>query len=370
MNKKTIVRHSKDQLKLDFTVFPPVPLKENTNISESTFSLVKQKTFGRILTASRVSLKIIKFFFNTRNKDENRNLLREFDAVLSIPGRAKFEAVKVYKEYQEELKFGRFYQKLLSPIKIIIFSLLLIFMFLFSILLLPLFFISIFWKLAFGNREATGYYVKNDDSKPSIFINIDKCGEGSLSVEATISHEHIHLLQERYGYEEFGALNVLGYKRFASKLINVSSKNKRSLLYLLHEDEVEARLHELILSFYRSRHELPVTHKEIVGMVLSFNEIRKVVKALCENGFLNEYLPTNSNLLVDSRDGYAELDISIILLFLKGDLVEKYLLEVIPIMYAKILFYYGAHEESKELYKSIEDKSFYLSLYPRVDETK
>ena len=72
-------------------------------------------------------------------------------------------------------------------------------------------------------------------------------------MDAVLSHEHIHLLQHKFG------LSTTRYLRNPDDLIAEEYNGDSSVLYMFEDIEVEARLHEIVLSYYRKAHALPLT---------------------------------------------------------------------------------------------------------------
>ena len=75
----------------------------------------------------------------------------------------------------------------------------------------------------------------------------------NMSDAPVVSHEHINLLQHR------NPESHCRHVRSPQELLTDEGRADSSILYILEKKEVEARMHEAVLSFYRANHYLPTT---------------------------------------------------------------------------------------------------------------
>jgi len=71
--------------------------------------------------------------------------------------------------------------------------------------------------------------------------------------DSILAHEHIHLLQHRGGQIDDKQSNC------ADVFFGIAWEKEAYLLYILEKNELEARLHEVVISYYRLKEELPLT---------------------------------------------------------------------------------------------------------------
>lgn len=172
---------------------------------------------------------------------------------------------------------------------------------------------------------------------------------------ATISHEHIHLLQHRN--PESHSQHV----RCPQVLLSEKALTEPFYLYLLEKKEVEARLHESVLSFYRTHRQLPETVPGFLGLLAASHQLGWLV-----NGTLVP-LGVTFNREVSTypeRETMFVEQLEFVLLAIKSpELLCKFLTEVLTVMYGNLLRYYGDDTASRSLLMGIKRPNFYDDLY-------
>lgn len=92
-----------------------------------------------------------------------------------------------------------------------------------------------------------------------------------------ISHEHIHQLQHKEEKNIVTSQNVI----WPDNQLFTEKARAHSLLphlkYVLKKNEVEARLHELVVSFYRVHKNLPLTSIGFLGLLAGNKEMGSLV---------------------------------------------------------------------------------------------
>ena len=170
-----------------------------------------------------------------------------------------------------------------------------------------------------------------------------------------VSHEHIHLLQHR---------NPEGHcrhVRLPQELLTEEGWADSFVLYILEKIEVEARLHESVLSFYRAHHYLPTTASGFLGLLASSEMIGLLVISILESGDVafqrrQETYPERESGPVKQL-GWVLTDIK------TPELQCRYITEVLPVMYGNLLKYYGDDVASRSFLRDIDRPNFYDDLY-------
>ncbi len=169
---------------------------------------------------------------------------------------------------------------------------------------------------------------------------------------ALVSHEHLHLLQHRYIPNHF-VLNP-------AAVLSEKLANNAGALELLSRVEMEARLHELVLSYYRVSGRLPVTVQEFLALLCGCETPGfAVIEALLE------YAAYPKNVVPYTvRDGLFAKDMDKILSAISTlHLRYRFVSEVLPVMYSNLLQYYGDDIHSAAIRVEIARPNLYDDLY-------
>ena len=181
-----------------------------------------------------------------------------------------------------------------------------------------------------------------------------------------ISHEHLHLLQTHFEQKIYKS----------SESVDLSRPNELGLLkeaakqgaygdymeYLLLRHETEARLHELVLVYYRVTQSLPLSLKDFLRMLLHFECFSTPIKTNYPD--LYEELPHEGVEAITPRSGHIMRDLQLMVSsFESSEKLKVYLLEALPKMYSNLLGYYGDQNASKIMNKNIPSISLYEAMY-------
>ena len=220
-----------------------------------------------------------------------------------------------------------------------------------------------------GHKHSVGFYSPGAGLEDEINIKTKKLKKLKFNCDATISHEHLHLLQNKYG-KEF----KLSEKEdsFIIRVGAILNNTDNSFLnYLLEEHELEARLHELILSFYRQIGFLPVSYNEFIGALLAWNNQYKTEYNLIFRRFENHENPYPNYNEFTIRDENISKEITYVLISLtiKNNVMIRFLQEILPVMYSNLLLYYGDALTSKNMLESIPDTTLFYQVYGRNDDS-
>lgn len=109
-----------------------------------------------------------------------------------------------------------------------------------------------------------------------------------ICLDAIVSHEHIHLLQYRNIHLNPEKQHGKTWVQNPEKFLN-NEKNIGYYTYLLEWHEVEARLHEIIISYYRKLGELPLTLEGFVGILQCSEELGDAVSSILNEKIRRSY---------------------------------------------------------------------------------
>lgn len=317
---------SKTQLLEDFGEFPPAPFRCESLVGE--FCVIRTRGIGAIYQ----DLVIMKKFI--RAIDLNAQIISS--DVIELIGGADF----VHTLNKTLNGFGQ-NTRLIKPVLI---SLTL------SMLAVKLIAQSI---SSSASKSKLGCFIPLYKDEANIIIKAGRCNhELELSV---IAHEHIHMLQHRR--RERHSRDV----RCPQVLLSESQPRLTFYLYLLKKDEVEARLHESVVSFYRTRRYLPATESEFLEL-LAFNQKYGwlVSGTLKQQGIK---LHREMDIYPEREGMFAEQLEDILLAIKTPELMCRFVTEVLPVMYGNLLICYGDETASHNFLVNIVRPNLYDELY-------
>lgn len=180
--------------------------------------------------------------------------------------------------------------------------------------------------------EFSGLF-KNESQVTIQMGNLNKQQRSEVSI---ISHEHIHLLQHRNNQIHYHIKSPQDLLKD-----DLDESFCKHILYVLQKDEIEARLHEIALSFYRVHRHLPLTTTDFLGLFSS-----------------------SLSLEYSVRDSLFAEDLKLCLFSIKTkELRYRFVTEVLTVMYGNLLNYYGDPVASENYLKEIPRPNLYDELY-------
>ena len=201
-------------------------------------------------------------------------------------------------------------------------------------------------------RNIRGYLLPLFKNTSHIVINSARHVQKSDT--STVSHEHIHLLQFR------NPENHCRYARSPEKFLSENRAEDPFVHYLLEKNEVEARLHEVVLSFYRAHRHLPMTVPGFFGLLASSVRCQELVTDLLELSQV-DFIQYDT---YPDRDAMFVEQLEWSWLFIKSNEISfKFISEVLTVMYGNLLRYYGDDAASQSYMAEIERPNFYDELY-------
>ena len=317
-------KSSEEQLREDFGDFPPAPLHCQSLAGE--FNVVRTRGIGEICHDLVMHKRMLQASdYDTQSLSTDFMVSFDADNVLELRRALNF--------LSRGSKFGK--RVLIS-------------------LMLGLMLVKKTARAArYGRKRpnALGCFVPMLKGKLEIII---KAGRHLHKSDApTVSHEHIHLLQHK------NTENHSRHVRSPQELLSEKGLAEPFLLYLLEKREVEARLHESVLSFYRTHHQLPVTVSAFLGLLASSQQFGWLVTDALE--LMDVSFPRELGTYRERDVMFAE-QLEWVLMYIKTpELKCRYITEILPVMYGNLLEYYGA--DASDYFKEIERPNFYDDLY-------
>lgn len=352
---KIIESNNIEQLEKDFGNYPPYPLK--STIVKNSFNIIH---------LNRISIRLykLKYILNAITKDEKK--LKNNNSIEI----KKFYNKEVKPHIEElQLSFNNTKKEFKKSNTLFKFLLLLILTAISPalILILSIYAFFILKKLIPSlisnskNKKALGFYVHEAGLDSEINLNIKLIKKSKADLENVVSHEHVHLLQNqnRPKGDLIEEENI--FLSNAEILLRDISDSHAS--YLLGRNECEARLHELMLSFYRKNKILPTTYNEFLGALLYCETLCVFFKKVFINENSKEEYPRYEQFKI--RDESTTDDFIDIIIGIKDDLLvkERFAKEVLPVMYSSLLLYYGDATASQKMLESIPNTAMYDHLY-------
>ena len=325
----SIIRHfysvekktSLDQLRDDFGCFPPAPLRCDRLNGE--FSVVKIRGIGEIYQSVAMSMQLL----DADVQELSTDLLALFDpAELHTLRKALNDLDPRSSRIAERLAFC------------------------------CLFVVESVRTIRNGPKRprVRGYFIPALQDESRIFVKVGGIHRHK-NPASVISHEHIHLLQHKDSERHSK------HARSPETLLSESGLAEPFWLYVLQKIEVEARLHESVLSFYRSHHRLPLTVPKFIGMLAASQKLGEYVRLILNcSGVIFEQ---DVNSYPEREDMFAG-DLESILVYCQTfEIARRFITEVLPVMYGNLLRYYGDEMASQNFLKNIERPNLYDELY-------
>lgn len=321
-------RRTEDQLKKDFGEFPPSPLICSNLPHE--FSIARVRGIGRLYDDA----KIVHRLFSAKDLSD----FNEFHVGL---GREFLSAKNTAASTDEgNVRNGS------GPSRRVI-----------KYLMVPVLGVAAMYLLIriwLARSRMEGHFTQMFANEKQITIMTGRGIDKDMQ-EVTISHEHLHYLQL--------VANRMRLKQIDPAVPLLSDKYKTDwyIVYLLSNLEMEARLHEMVISYYRSRNALPSTIDEFVDMLAGSKKLSKIViDTMRHNGrTMNlDVLRYSERCVSTSRE------IKISLMAIKDfELRYRYITEVMTVMYGNLLGYYGDGNASTEFHMQVSRPNLYDALY-------
>lgn len=197
-------------------------------------------------------------------------------------------------------------------------------------------------------------------------LNISNAGLKleSEDIKAIVSHEHIHYLQylDCISRSSFlwGGRVVNGHLLFSE----AKDSDKKMSSYYFAEHEVEARLHELVVNYYRRYDCLPLDILGLASLVFKSAPVFVAESLGLQGEKVLRWKERNKKSLPHCRSLVVGSDVVMMCESIKSEKEGvRYVYEVLPIFYARLLRYYGDESASQKFSEKIIRPNFYDQLY-------
>lgn len=176
--------------------------------------------------------------------------------------------------------------------------------------------------------------------------------------DCIVTHEFAHVMQQHdrlsqnklYKFKEFQDCNF-------DVIVGQDYCNDRHTRYLFELVEVEARLHEIIVSGYTNFGFLPVTKQEFFDYIIHNKTV------LCSFSDM-QLISIKHDRLYDLRCDIIDLYNFEMFRALVDDTIRmRFIQEVLFRLYSNLLRYYGDKEKSLKIYNSCDQNGLYKDIY-------
>lgn len=347
---KKVKTTSQSQLRLDFGEFPPSPL--GCREDDNQFNIVRLGGLANLwFTPSRIIRSML-------SRDARRGHCEK--SIISEKSVVIFQEIRI--------KFSEFYDSFLDlsiPLKvvfgfIILFAFPIVLVFLIFSLLRFCFKIVRMKKIGDG---AFGFFSPLTLEYSEIVIKPFSIIGSGIPTQCVVSHEHIHLLQHHIFPERpLVTEQRLMLRKRCENLLNLEDLNSDRTFYLLSVNEVEARLHELVVGYYRAFGGLPTDYLGFLKLVLGCEVLGPVVSSL--STISRVVLPDVSPRPFSCRVSTPSTDIATNLLYFKDTRNGlRYVFEVLSVMYGNLLILYGDSQTAESYFLTIDSRGLYDQIY-------
>lgn len=351
------------QFEKDFGHFPPKGLSGNVKLKEHEFFIVQTNKYKEFLKSFKMPFLILLRLI--KNDEKGLGLEGNKKAIISIEKfeESKYKMKQMLLSWKDSLRSKSIMKKLsaiggfllillLSPALFLVFSF-------FS--LMAYFLVS--FKIYISSKTTLGYHLKVEGESEKIFLNSKLIEKISANVDELVTHEHMHLRQERVKYEKPPIDTVFSYVDTTSRDFIVESlRNKSRTEYMTDRLEVEVRLNELMICHYQANEFIPDDYTSFMKMFLGYEPIYILINHT-RHGLIKKF-KIEKNELRGSRGHRSLYEIFDLLVTVKNeDYLEKYITQVLPVMYSHLLFYYGDEKACKRFFDTIPSKEMFYDMY-------
>lgn len=335
------IRASKSQLEKDFGSFPPAPL--NCTLKQQ-FCIVRTRGIGRLYLIVALFAKLLA---SAKLEDVPEPLRAIWNELFMAKIQFREQVDNLVAQIRSQTKGGQIlFALIIAPLICLIAPLVIV------LLLVKFFTLSI--RLYRKVPDGIGYFVPLFNDESNIFLQGDF---KNIEFEnMVVSHEHIHFLQHSNGGSSSKE------SQCSEVLFENEWKTDSYLLYLCEKNETEARLHEIVLSYYKVQRKLPLTVEGFLALLAGSNRFGLLVIETLENN-----LAKNMDEVIeyDGRTSAVAEEIELILLAIKNrELRRRFITEVLTTMYGNLIRYYGDELSSHTLLSKIQRPNLYDNLYP------
>lgn len=362
---------SLEQLEYDFGEYPPNPLKASPELSQNHFAVYRM-TKWRML---RLKLTLAFELMSRSRRNEWLDLSPELGLIVNQASNQMREGLRPIAEnldlYRREISSGNVWGKIKSGLSLIAYTFL---MSLFLLVTIPYALIK-FWRVFdVVPKDVYGFYIGVGNGRAQLFLNENEMLQtGDKSVEAVQSHEHLHMLQA-YWAERLKIQRGTGTLK-TTEFLRDEYQESKWIQYLFEQREVEARLHEFVLTHYQVAGELPKDYAGFLIMIVG-NLFFLAHISSQEEKILDEFISALSQIDADFRnkikqcpeddirDQGLHIELAKSIMVLKGGGIRfRFISEVLAVMYANLLVYYGDQDTSLAFLKTVPSVELAHEMY-------
>lgn len=213
-----------------------------------------------------------------------------------------------------------------------------------------------------SQKESYGEFLPVLDGDLEIIVRMDF--NGSKKGDAIKSHEHIHLIQYLSRIEVGEKYKGKPQLKRPVEIIGEEFSRSLTIKYLFEPNEIEARLHEVVLSYYRANGSLPLEFDQFILSLATSKNLSKVI--LDSSQYSKELLGSKPQEIIEYsvRDEQSAKELAYTIIAIRSKcLREKFILEVLPVMYGNLLGYYGDQDSRNIFLSKIHRPNLYDSLW-------
>ncbi|MBW8190311.1 hypothetical protein K0504_04610 [Neiella marina] len=202
-------------------------------------------------------------------------------------------------------------------------------------------------------RKTLGQFSSQKTSRDCTIFFDFKAGVRKANYQATISHEHMHIVQNDHVTQHEGASGLHDYPTPCLFGVFTGDNIDAFMNYLMDRFELEVRLHEMVCAFYQRRGFLPENNEQFWDLVRCHVLINS-----------NEILgpKQDSSQLFIIKNYKSNYELLYIFKSIDKSLHARFVHEVLYRMYCNLLNYY----KMDVLYQKAAKQVAYPSLYDRV----
>lgn len=230
------------------------------------------------------------------------------------------------------------------------------------LLVMPLYFFILMAKKRI--KSSVGYYSLYDGDEDSIFINLRLLKKSKCTYDELVSHEHMHLRQASVDNTQSLPTLSCGIQIRNNRFIRNDMRDDYYSNYLLNRHETEVRLNEMLICYYRERETIPATYNEFFQFLFSFDHLNAVARVFMKEIVRDPCFNINLDDFVKKRSICAVDDLFFIFRLIEEEnKLNRYCKQVLPVLYAHLLHYYGDEKAAVRFFKTIPSISLYQELY-------
>lgn len=330
-------RRSDVQLAHDFGEFPPAPL--NSQGLDREFILVRTRGIGGL----GVNMRMLHRIWHVLHPDEISPVLHPVWQVIRATRLQCASSVRELRASVHTRGQRILFALIVAPLLLLA-----------ALVVLPWIALKAAKLMVDFHRRiprGLGYFVPLFADETRIVVKADRLANRPDG-DAIIAHEHLHLLQHRHG--------VVDDKQVDGEILlcDATWSQDGHLQYMLEKNEVEARLHEVVLSYYRVAGQLPLDLNGFVQMLAGSRRLGPwVLEAMGTPRVA-------SPVAYDERSDEIGEDLLIILLSIRdAPLRRRFVTEVLAVMYGNLLAYYGDAAASRKFMQDVAQPNLHDALY-------